>query len=274
MQAKRLLTGLLVALGVSFLFTMWLSRKLTKPAAAVSAKQQYVAAAKDLQAGQALAPTDLTMIDWPAGSKLDGAFQKTDALNGRVLLYPLSANQPIVERQLSTAGSGVGLSTKIPEGMRAIALKSDEVAGVAGFMLPGTHVDVLVTYHNGSDPDPVTATVLQDVQILAIGQKTAPDPDGKATTADVVTLLVNPNDAQKAVLACAQGTVHFVLRNGADHDQVSDKPTQLTGLRPTDGPKPMKMTAAHNVVVLNQPVAKPYQVETENGDKKATESIQ
>jgi len=271
MFAKRLMTGLLMALIISGLFTFWLSKKFSKPvsAAPVAVKVQYVAAAKNLDAGEVLTTASLKMVDWSSSTPLDGAVTKPESLNGRVLMYPLSAGEPILERQLSNAGSGVGLSTKIPEGMRAIALKSDEVVGVAGFMLPGTHVDVLVTYHIGQSPNPVTATVLQDVQILAIGQKTAPDPDGKATTADVVTLLVNPQDAEKAVLACAQGTVHFVLRNGADHEHVSDKPTELDGMNfDPNKEKP----GGHKLTMST--VTKPYQVETINGNNKSVESFQ
>ena len=109
-------------------------------------KQQYVAALHNLDQGETLQKTNLTMVDWPGTGKLDGAFAKADDLVGRTVLYPLAAGEPILERQLASAGAGVGLSTKIPDGMRAISLKSDQVVGVAGFLLPGTHVDVLVTY--------------------------------------------------------------------------------------------------------------------------------
>jgi len=141
------------------------------------------------------------------------------------------------------------------------------VMGVAGFMMPGTHVDVLVTFRTGNNGDQTTETVLQDVQILAVDQKTAPDPQGKATTANVVTLLVNPDDAEKAVLAAAQGAVHFVLRNGTDHDHVSDKPITLNGK--VDEPK---QGVAHKLVVV--PVVKAYEVVTVEGTKKSTESFQ
>jgi len=205
-MAKRLITGLVVALLISCVFTFWLSKKFAKPvAAAAPVKVQYVAAAKSLDAGEVLTGDDLKMVEWPNNQQLEGAYSKADGLVGRVLLYPLPADQPIVEKQLSSPGSGIGLSTRIPTGMRAISLKSDEVMGVAGFMAPGTHVDVLVTYRTGNNAEETTETVLQDVQILAVDQKTAPDPQGKPVTANVVTLLVDPDDAEKAVLAAAQG---------------------------------------------------------------------
>jgi len=274
-MAKRLITGLVVALFISCVFTFWLSKKFAKPvAAAAPVKVQYVAAAKSLDAGEVLSTEDLKLVEWLNNEHLDGAFVKADGLVGRVLLYPLPADQPIVEKQLASPGAGIGLSTRIPTGMRAISLKSDEIIGVAGFMAPGTHVDVLVTYRSGNNGDQTTQTVLQDVQILAVDQKTAPDPQGKATTANVVTLLVNPDDAEKAVLAAAQGSVHFVLRNGTDHDHVSDKPIMLNGK--VDDPAPAKHTGAvvHKAPVAVAPAVKPYVIETVEGNKKSTESFQ
>jgi pilus assembly protein CpaB len=267
-MAKRLITGLFVALLISCVFTFWLSKKFTKPVAAAPAKLLYAAAAKDLDAGEVLTADDLKMVEWSSGQKLDGAFAKTDGLAGRVLMTPLTADQPIVDRELASAGAGLGLATRIPAGMRAISLKSDEVVGVAGFMTPGTHVDVLVTYHTQLSPIPETQTVLQDVQILAVDQKTTPDPQGRATTANVVTLLVNPEDAEKAVLACAQGSVHFVLRNGTDHDHVSDKPTELTGMN--GDPQPRKPAGLKPVPAG----PKPYAIETVNGTSKTVETFQ
>jgi pilus assembly protein CpaB len=156
--------------------------------------------------------------------------------------------------------------------MRAISLKSDEVVGVAGFMMPGTHVDVLVTFRTANNSEPTTQTVLQDVQILALDQKTSPDPQGKPTTANVVTLLVNPDDAEKAVLAAAQGSVHFVLRNGTDHDHVSEKPIALNGKVEELGPK--QTTGVRRVVAASEPAIKPYEIETILGSKKSTVSFQ
>src|SRR6185437_14213573 len=126
---------------------------------------------------------------------------------GRSLLYPMDKGQLITDKVLSASGSGLGLAGMIPDGMRAISLRSDEVVGVAGFLLPGTHVDVLVTMHPPGGADPVTNTVLQDVQVLASGQKIEPDPEGKPVNTTVVTLLVKPDDAERVDLASTQGIV-------------------------------------------------------------------
>jgi pilus assembly protein CpaB len=270
MNPKRLILALVIALAISGIFTYWLSQRFAKPRAASPVKHQYVAAAANLDAGDTLRPTNVSLIDWPETSPLTGAFAKPEEVAGRVVLFPLAAGQPILERQLSAAGSGSGLTAKIPEGMRAISLRSDEVVGVAGFLLPGTYVDVLVTYHTPTSPDPVTATILQDVEVLAAGQKIQPDPEGKATATDVVTLLVTPDEAARVTLASSQGVVHFILRNGTDKDKTMGPVIQLSQL--SGAPATPRATA---VVAARAPKPAPsaYVVETVSGSKQTTESF-
>src|SRR5579875_1607701 len=232
-MARRLITALVLALVVSGLFTFWLSRKVrgTPPKQPVAqAQNQYVAASRPLDAGEVIRREDLKLIEWPPSNPLAGSFTKTEDVVGRSVLYPLAAGEPILDKQLAAPGSGVGIMGRIPSGMRAIALRSDEIVGVAGFLLPGSHVDVIVTYHDSSHPDPVTATVLQDAEVLAAGHQVQPDPSGKPISVDVVTLLLSPEDAEKAVLATAQGQIHFVLRNGGDHGQDNATPVALPQL--------------------------------------------
>ena len=276
MTARRLLAALLMALTGSALFTFWISRRFAKPVAAAP-QQRYVAAVNPLDAGQALDRVGLTLVDWPADKPLVGAFAKPEDIVGRVVLYPLSPGQPILDRDLSAPGSGVGLTTRIPEGMRAISLKTDQVVGVAGFLLPGTHVDVLVTFRTQDSPNPISSTVVQDAQVIAAGQKMQPDPEGKPTTVDVVTLLVNPLDAERVVLASSQGTVHFVLRNGTDHQHVDDHATQLAELGRSAplAPKPAATVPAHRTGATVTPTEpKAYVVHTMAGDKQTAESFQ
>ena len=123
--------------------------------------------------GETLVAADLKQTGWQ-GAPLQGTFTRTEDVVGRTLLYPVAGGEPILDRQISAVGAGTGLSTRIPPGMRALSLKSDEVVGVAGYLLPGTHVDVLVTFHPENSQDPMTSTVLQDVQILTAGQKMQP----------------------------------------------------------------------------------------------------
>jgi pilus assembly protein CpaB len=269
---RRLASAFIIALIISGIFTFWLSQKFSKGKTPPPVKSQYVAAASNLEAGQAIRPENLRMVEWPAAVPLQGAFVAAEPIVGRALLYPLAAGEPIIERQLAARGAGTGITVKIPDGMRAISLRTDEIVGVAGFLLPGTHVDVLVTLRTANSPEPATFTVLQDVVILATGQKIEPDPDAKATTATVVTLLVKPEDAERVVLASTQGTVHFVLRNGADRQAFNGAPAQLSqlsgGLTPAIAPVTKPALKRLELVV-----AKPYIVETILGSKQRMDSF-
>jgi pilus assembly protein CpaB len=271
MNAKRVTTALVIALVISGLFTFWLSRRLTKTAhVATPQKQLYVAAVKALEAGEVLKPGDLQLVEWPLSASLTGGFIKIDDVAGRAVLYPLAKGEPILDRHLAVAGAGVGLSANIPTGMRAISVRSDEVVGVAGFMQPGTHVDVLLTYHSDKSPEPRTATVLQDVVILAVGQQIHPDPDSKPTSVAVVTLLLKPEDAERVVLATSLGAIHFVLRNGADREQTSHPSIGLNELAGIAAPSP---SAAGPIAKLPHPKSKEYEVVTILGDKQVVNSF-
>ena len=273
MLNRRLTTAFIIALVISGIFTFWLSQRFSKKnAAPPPPKSQYVAAAANMEAGQAIKAENLRLVDWPASMPLTGAFTAPQPLIGRIVLYPLGAGEPILERQLANPGSSTGLTMKIPDGMRAISLRSDEIVGVAGFLLPGTHVDVLVTLRPANG-DPVTSTVLQNAQILATGQKTEPDPEGKPTTATVVTLLVKPDDAQLVDLASTQGIVHFVLRNGVDHEEFKGAPALYSELSGMNAPPP---AATHRAThkSLQLVMAKPYVVETFMGSALKTDNFQ
>jgi len=268
---RRLTVAFIIALVISGIFTFWLSQRFKTRTPAPAAKSQYIAAAANMEAGQAIKAENLRLVDWPATMPLTGAFTAPQPLIGRIVLYPLGAGEPILERQLANPGSGVGLTMKIPDGMRAISLRSDEIVGVAGFLLPGTHVDVLVTMRPANG-DPVTSTVLQNVQVLATGQKTEPDPEGKPATATVVTLLVKPEDAQRVDLASTQGIVHFILRNGVDRDEFKGSPALYSEL--SGGPNPVAGAAKPVRKRLQLIAAKPYSVETFLGPTVKTDNFQ
>jgi pilus assembly protein CpaB len=221
MMAKRLTAALIVALVVSGLFTFLLSKRVSRSTPVAPKRRLYVTASTTLEAGQLLKANNLQLVEWPLSTPLIGAFDKIEDVVGRSVVYPLVKDEPILDRHLAMAGAGAGLTANIPAGMRAISVKSDEVVGVAGFLLPGTHVDVLLTYRSEKSPELRTATVLQDVVILAAGQQIHPDPESKPTTVNVVTLLLKPEDAERIVLATGLGGIHFVLRNGLDREQTT-----------------------------------------------------
>ncbi len=273
MNPKRLATAFLIALAVSALCTWLLSRKMGAHASQRVPDHSYIAPARSLQPGEVLKAEDLELISWPATNSISGAFAKKDEIVGRSVLYPIDKDQPITEKLLAASGSGVGLAGKIPSGMRAIALRSDEVMGVAGFLFPGSHLDVLVTYRTDKSPEPTTLTVLQDAEVLAAGQNTQPDPAGKPVTATVVTLLLTPEDAQRAVMASTQGTIHFVLRSGSDKAHVQENPLALSQLSSTHASEAPVSTPTIRTVVRHAAPAQPIVVETIAGDKQSKDTF-
>ena len=194
---------------------------------------QVVATARDAQVGVALAPEDVKLINWPADAPLAGSFSKVENVVGRPLIYPLGAGEPVLEHDLAVSGSGIGLSVKIPPGMRATAIRCNEIVGVAGFLFPGSHVDVLATYNLPGSNGAITQTVLQDVEVLTSGQTIQPDPQGKPQTVSVVTLLLSPEDAQKILLVTTQGSIQLVLRSGVDQKKLDLHPSRADQLDPT-----------------------------------------
>ncbi len=216
MNPHRILVALVLAFLVSTTSTWFVFRKLKPSSPQKLAQVLYVAPSRSLEAGEVLRPENTELISWPSSLALDEGFSRAADVMGRAVLFPLAKGEPILGRDLSAAGSGTGLASKIPDGMRAVALRSDEVVGVAGFLVPGSHLDVLVTYRSNKSPEPLTATVLQNVVVVAAGHQIEPDPQGKPSDVAIVTLLLDPEQSQRAVLASSQGSIHFVLRNGGD----------------------------------------------------------
>jgi len=274
MQPRRILIALTVALIVSGAFTLWLGTRLSHQHNGFG-RLSYVAPAKNLEAGEVISAQDLKQIPWPVETPLAGAFVHNEEVIGKSVLYPLQEGEPLTARQLATSA---GLSARIPAGMRAISLKSNEVVGVAGYLLPGTHVDVLVTVRAASSADPVTSIVLQDAQVLTAGEKMQPDPDGHASKVDVVTLLVSPEDAEKIVLASTQGTVHFVLRNGGDHVVATNAPMNLSALG-VQASSAVTSAASHTPShaqlqpVHTKPTPTTYSIQVRRGDKDSVETF-
>ncbi len=268
MDRHRLTIALVVALLLSGAVTFFLSHRINARVrkAAPQVTLSYVAASRALLPGEVLKADNLTLIEWPAKFAPEGAFSKLEELLGRAVIYPIAARQPILQTYLAGPGSGVGLVAKIPDGMRTTSLRSDEIVGVAGFLFPGSRVDVLVTFRGDAIPVPGTQIVLQDVEVLTVGQKTDPDPGGKAETVDVVTLLLTPQDAQKVVLASTLGSIHFVLRNGSDRGHVEATPVTVAHL------------IGHGPSLAARPAAaakkSAYVVETVMGDKRTTNEFE
>src|SRR5215510_6876448 len=267
--------------------TYLVARRLQPPPAGPN-MISIVAAAKDLLPGVPLTAQDLTTIAWPENVTLPGSMRKPEDVIGRPLMVSVSAKQPLVQRDLAAPGSGYGLSGKIPEGMRATAIRSNEIVGVAGFLFPGSHVDVIATYSSSSGV--ITNTVLQDVEVISTGTSIEPDPQGKPQTVNVVTLLLTPEDSQKILLASSQGSIQFVLRSGVDRkiadipptrmDQLSGRPVQVSPPPVTPAPKPVVRASAKvepprppaPVVEAPKP-PEPYVIEVIQGTQRKLEKF-
>jgi len=266
MDIRRLSFALFIALVLSAGATYLLYSRIKSQKSAAPVTMKVVAAVDQLAAGTALAPQNLKIVDWPASIPLAGAFSRPDQVIGRSLIYPVNANQPLVANDLAAPGSGLGLSVKIPDGMRAISIRSNDVVGVAGFLYPGSHVDVLLTFRPDNASAPLTQTILQNVDVLTAGQTLEPDPKGRPQAVNVVTLLLNPRDAQKLVLATQQGSVQFVLRNGADQNKPEQKPVLTSQLMADVAPPVPRPHVAAAAPKAPRPPDY-YTVETIQGEK-------
>jgi pilus assembly protein CpaB len=288
MDIRRILIAFVMAAIIAGGATYLVARRLQPPPAGPN-MISIVAAARDLAPGVPLTAQDLTTIAWPDNVALPGSMRKMEDVIGRPLMVSASAKQPLLQRDLAAPGSGYGLSGKIPEGMRATAIRSNEIVGVAGFLFPGSHVDVIATYASSSGA--ITNTVLQDVEVISTGTSIEPDPQGKPQTVNVVTLLLTPEDSQKILLASSQGTIQFVLRSGVDRkiadilptrmDQLSGRPVQVsTPAPPTPAPKPVARANAKvepprvPAPVVEDPKPAPYTIEVIQGSERKFQKLE
>ncbi len=155
---------------------------------------EIVVAANGLDIGAAIQPTDLRLEPWPSDNLQTGSFSSMDELIDRVPISQILAEEPVLTWRLSPPGSGIGRSPKVPEGMRAMSARVDEINGVGGFVFPEARVDVLITGSplNSPQSGQMTKTILGNVRVLSAGELLAPDSSGKPQKVPVVTLLLPP----------------------------------------------------------------------------------
>ena len=229
---QRILLALCLSLAVSSGLMLALGHRL-KAQPQQARIISYIAPARVIAAGELLQASDLESVPWPENLPLADASPKSDGFVGRTALVPIAKDQPLLASYVSAPGAGTGLAARIPDGMRAVALRSDEIVGVGGFLHPGSHVDVLVTCKLRADLDLSTVTALENAEVIATGQRSQPDPSGKPESVTVVTLLLTPENAERAVIAASQGSVHFVLRNNSDTAASTPSPMKLSSLAGT-----------------------------------------
>lgn len=276
MNSKRIALAVVLASVIAGVVCFAFYSRLRKQQAENCTVIKVVAATKPLSAGSPIGADSVALIDWPASMPLTGAFTKADDVIGRSVIYPINEHEPILDHDVAIAGSGIGLTVKIPAGMRAVSVRSNDVVGVAGFLYPGSHVDVLVTSKGETNQVPLTQTILPNVEILTAGQKIEPDPTGKPETVNVVTLLLKPEDGEKLVLASTQGSIQFVLRNGADQNSPTTKPVAMAELMGI-----VKAPVVERKAVVKAPPhpreVKPavfHEVETISGGKKSVDKFE
>jgi pilus assembly protein CpaB len=264
-----LAAALIISIGVTSLFYLRITHA---QASSKPETRRVIAAAAALQTGIPITADNLTEINWPATASLDGLIEKKEDAIGRVPMYAIDAKEPVLKHSLAPNGS-LGLAAKIPDGMRATSVKTNEVQNIAGFIFPGSHVDVLVTLRGDGNQaaSTTTRTVLQNVQVLASGTRTDPDPTGKPENVNVVTLLVTPAESEKLALAQSQvaqnqGSIHFVLRNGGDAARPDTAPIDMAELAGLQKKPPATVVGrGRKIPAAKAPDA--YTVETVAGGK-------
>ncbi len=275
---RRLLTILLSAFVIAAVCAFLVWRVVAVRLQAVSHQSsttRVVAAAADLKLGTLITPANLTTIEI-AGPLPKGAILKPEQAAGRGVLSDIYQGEAILEARLAAVGSGAGLAATIPNGMRACAVKVDEVVGVSGFATPGMRVDVLISgtppgeQSASAETGPKVKTLLQNIQVLSAGTDIEKDAQGKPKPVQVVNLMVTPDQAEILSLATSEEKIQLVLRNPLD-TQISQTPgTVVRNLFADKNPPPAKARTA----AARRPEAPPvYTIEILNGATRSDQKF-
>ena len=263
------------------------------PVREVEVAHRYVAvAARNLPNGVRVTEKDVKLVAWPSRNPVPGSFEKVEAVVNRGLIAPALENEPLTEGKLAPLEAGAGLPPSIPPGMRAMSVKVDEVIGVAGFVVPGTRVDLVVTLRpnsaNGAQQqEPMSRTVLSNVLVLTAGTKLDQEmaKDDKPQKSTVVTLAVLPQDAERIALASSEGKISLALRNPLDTAPTETPGIQVTALMRGQAPTPVLDQTKRRMVPARKPApvavvppaapAPPpvYRVETIRAAKRSEEVV-
>jgi pilus assembly protein CpaB len=283
MARIRILLVAVLALTVGGVLAFATYNYTQKPARTITIPTRpVIVAASDLDVGAELKAEDLRVIDWPANAVPKDSFANPVEVIGRGLIYPVIQNEPFLPNKLASKGAGAGLPPAIPPGLRAVSVRVNEVIGVAGYVLPGTRVDVVVTVSpTGQSADMTSKVILTNVQVLAAGTKIERDTDrNKPMPVTVVTLLVNPDEAERLTLASSEGKIQLALRNPLDTETISThgvRPAALLGMTPvvrvaTNRPRTPALLVPG---APPAPAAVPDRsiVEVIRGDKRAQEPV-
>jgi pilus assembly protein CpaB len=209
----------LIIVGSSLLWGMIVSLVFYRTATGsrrAAPEKALVVAAEPLSPGASIVASALKIKHVPENLFPKAGYSRVEDVVGRPVIGTIDADEPVVDSRLAARGSGFGVAPMIPTGMRAVSVRVNDVAGVAGFVLPGMRVDVLVTGKPPGADDTYTATVLQNVTVLSAGQTIQTDGKSQSMSVPVVTLLVDPVEAESLTLAANEGHIQLVLRNSSD----------------------------------------------------------
>lgn len=226
--------------------------------------------------GVLLTADQVRLVPWPADSPVPGGFTKIDDVVGRGVTAPIVKNEPVTELKLAPRDVGGGLPPTIPAGMRAVAVRVNDVIGVAGFTVPGTHVDVIATLRQNEG---VSRIVVSNVQVLTAGTKTEnqqQNKDNAPIATNVVTLLVTPQDAERLTLASTEGSIVLALRNPLDVADVETSGVRMSNLLSSPNPQPVRRVSRGIPRMVTPPKpAEPqvYKVDTIRAAKRTEEII-
>jgi pilus assembly protein CpaB len=240
-----------LALGAFVSFVVY-KNVLSRSSAGNEPGADVIVAANDIQVGAKLQDGDIRMVKVPASVVPPNSFRSRSQIIGRGVILPIQKGEFILPSKLAAENAGSGLPALIPPGMRAVSVRVNEVVAVAGFVIPGTRVDVLLTGNPMGANEPQTTTVLENVAVIAAGQRLERNAAGEPQSTPVITLLVSPDDAQKLTLASSQGHIQLSLRNPVDTKKVDIASMKATGLYknvvpmalPAPHPKPAKIAKA------------------------------
>ena len=272
MNRSRLLMigGLALAVGLLVSYTVYNRLRTFTGSGNNERGVPVVMAADDIQVGTKLEARDVHVVTLPQSAVPPGAFSGTSQVLGRGAILPVSKGEFILPSKLAALSAGAGLPSMIPQGMRAVSVRVNDVVSVAGFVQPGTRVDVLATGNQGGGNERQTITVLENVAVIAVGGSLLERLTGGEQNAPVITLLVSPDDAQKLALASQEGRIQLALRNPLDTKKGGIGATRTSSLYPGDKPaatepKPKIRKMAAKVPA---PAPAPYQVEMIRGSKR------
>lgn len=222
------------------------------PAAQATIETTTVIVARlDVNKGSALASTHLDSVEWPSNLVPKGTFSGKDAVAGRVIRHSLSAGEPIFEFALLPKGAEAGLTSVIKHNLRAVSVKVDAIIGVAGFVTPGSRVDVLATLRQaGSGKHSVSKVILQNIPVLAIDQKMDEVKNGEPELVSVVTLEVSPEQAEQLTYSAHEGRLQLALRSPADSDIAITSGVTASDLMPQRKSAPRRVAYTTNIEVV------------------------